>query len=67
MDYLKKIGVNAMNEPSQFVHPYYYVKYIKTFYYILPLIIGDWYLRRNERVLKLNSNYIIRFILYLFM
>ena len=44
--YLKHIAVSAVNEPSQFM---YMPDSIISFAYIIPLVMGDWYLRRSER------------------
>ncbi len=36
-----------------------------TFAYIIPLILGDWYLRRDERKLKINIGQFSRFAIYI--
>jgi hypothetical protein len=34
------------------------------FIYIVPLVLGDWYLRRDERMLTVLKSKIARIILY---
>ena len=39
--------------------------YTNVFYFIIPLIIGDWWFRRNERVLKVPHNLLIKYLFIL--
>ncbi|MFM7016800.1 MAG: MBOAT family O-acyltransferase [Bacteroidota bacterium] len=34
------------------------------FVYIVPMVFGDWYLRRDERSLKTPSNKVVRYLIY---
>jgi D-alanyl-lipoteichoic acid acyltransferase DltB (MBOAT superfamily) len=52
--YLNKIVSSIMDNPEQFIHaPFGYFSFI----YIVPLIFADWWLRRNERSLKVAGKY----------
>jgi D-alanyl-lipoteichoic acid acyltransferase DltB (MBOAT superfamily) len=62
--YLKGIFAN-------YKHPPDFLLYSNVFYYIIPLILGDWWLRRNERNLKVPQRgtgiiYIMLGVLILF-
>lgn len=48
-DYIKHIGVSIANDPAQFLT---LPRGKITLIYIVPLILGDWYLRRDERKLR---------------
>jgi len=49
IDYIRKIFVNIQNRSDPlFINPMY------IFYYIIPLILIDWCLRRDERVLNIT-------------
>jgi D-alanyl-lipoteichoic acid acyltransferase DltB (MBOAT superfamily) len=54
LGYIKHIGVSITNHPSQFLA---LPNGKMVFIYIIPLVLGDWYLRRNER--NLNSKTIL--------
>jgi hypothetical protein len=61
MGYIKRIGVSIIEHPSQLQS---LPNGKMTFVYIIPLVLGDWFMRRDERVLKsLNSK--VMFILYI--
>jgi D-alanyl-lipoteichoic acid acyltransferase DltB (MBOAT superfamily) len=60
--YIKNIGHSIMKDPGQFAM---LPGGKMTFAYIFPLLIGDWYLRRNERKLAFSKNPTIRKIQYL--
>ncbi len=52
LGYIKHIGVSIIEHPGQFLMlPVGKMAFV----YIIPLILGDWYLRRDERVLKSNK------------
>ncbi len=60
-DYIKQIGVSIIKQPAQlFIIP----DGSMAFVYIIPLLIGDWYLRRDERVLTIFKNKILRLTVY---
>ncbi len=65
MGYIKQIGVSFYNKPSLLIHPYYILKHKMVFLYITPLILGDWYLRRNERALNISRLFIYAIFLIL--
>jgi len=50
---------------SNFKHPFEILLFKCVFYYIIALILGDWYLRRDERKLKVKFPSLIRIFLYL--
>jgi alginate O-acetyltransferase complex protein AlgI len=49
VDYVKQIFVDSITHPKQFFQVPWE---IKVFYYIIPLILIDWYFRRDERKLR---------------
>ncbi|HEX6430320.1 MAG TPA: MBOAT family O-acyltransferase [Niastella sp.] len=56
---------------SNYKHPHNFLLYGNVFYYIIPLILGDWWLRRDERNLEVPKRgkgliYIILGIFVLF-
>ena len=56
---------------SNYKHPLDLLSYCNVFYYIIPLILGDWWLRRDERNLKVPQRgasfiYIMLGVLILF-
>ena len=60
MSIFERICSSIINNPEQFISlPGGKIAFI----YIVPLIMGDWWLRRNERSLKSNKNLIELFIL----
>lgn len=61
LGYIKQIAVSAGHNPLQFLSlPGGTVALI----YIIPLLLADWYLRRNERILRVPSSFLLRFIVY---
>jgi hypothetical protein len=54
LGYIRQIGVSFYNDPSLLLHPYYLLKWKMAFVYIIPLVLGDWYLRRDERILNIT-------------
>ena len=58
--YLKQIMVSSIHDPLQYVRLDFTGRII--FLYVIPTILVDWQLRRNERVLK-NWGWIINIIL----
>jgi D-alanyl-lipoteichoic acid acyltransferase DltB (MBOAT superfamily) len=68
LGYFKQIIISIHQNPSQFL---LLPSGKKAIFYIIPLILGDWYLRRNERELKVpkkakNIIYITLSLLILF-
>ena len=62
LGYLERICVSINHNPKQFlVLPAGKMAFL----YIIPLIFGDWWLRRNERSLKMFAKVNSRIILYL--
>jgi hypothetical protein len=61
LDYIKHIGVSIIEHPGQFL---ILPGGIMAFVYIIPLILGDWYLRRDERVLKITPYKLARTTIY---
>ena len=60
--YIKQIGVSIIEHPGQLLM----LPADKTaFIYIAPLLLGDWFLRRDERQLKFMKNPIYRNATYL--
>ena len=59
LNYIKQIGVSFKDQPIQFL-----LLPIGKFIYIVPLVIGDWYLRRNERTLSIFKSNAVRYALY---
>lgn len=61
IDYLKHIVTGIVNEPSQFLHA---PEGKSVFVFIVPLILADWWLRRDERVLRVpKARYLVYAIL----
>ena len=61
LGYIKLIGVSIIEHPGQLLM---LPGGIMAFVYIIPLILGDWYLRRDERSLITSTNTIIRKFIY---
>ena len=62
LGYLKNIVVSIYQDPSQLLHsPGGKMAYI----YIVPLLVGDWHLRHNERRLGFIENTALRYCLYI--
>lgn len=59
--YLLRIARNAIGQPRQLLD---IAHGNVAFVYILPLVVGDWWLRHNERVLKTPATKFIRVVLY---
>jgi D-alanyl-lipoteichoic acid acyltransferase DltB (MBOAT superfamily) len=54
--YLRQIGQSIVSDPAQFLSlPGGKV----VFLYIVPLVLGDWYLRENERVLRAGNRWVM--------
>ncbi len=61
LGYIKQIGVSIIEYPSQLlILPGGKMAFV----YIVPLVLGDWYLRREERSLKYPSNLVVRTLIY---
>lgn len=52
IDYIKQIFVNSFGNPRQFIHS---PDGLTIFYYIIPLIVMDWWFRRDERKIAINK------------
>ncbi len=52
LGYFKQIGLSLLKTPSQFFN---YSGDLMVFVYIIPMLIGDWYLRRNERSIMIKN------------
>ncbi|MES2779599.1 MAG: MBOAT family O-acyltransferase [Bacteroidota bacterium] len=63
MDYITRIVKNTAENPGQFLH--FPAKGNLAFVFIAPLICIDWWLRNNERQLRMPDNIIVRYLLYL--
>ena len=50
VDYIKRILVSSFSNPGQFLHV---PGSIAVFIYIIPLLLCDWWLRRDERKIRL--------------
>ena len=60
--YIKVIIVSLATDPRQFLHV---PDGVVAFAYIIPLVIGDWWLRRDERALRpIRAGLLIRVIVY---
>jgi alginate O-acetyltransferase complex protein AlgI len=62
VDYLKNIVVSSISNPLQYLHA---PVGKSVFLYIIPLLVVDWTLRRNERVLVFSQNKVIRVVIYI--
>jgi D-alanyl-lipoteichoic acid acyltransferase DltB (MBOAT superfamily) len=61
--YIKRLFLNSIENPSQFVKVDSFKERIELLW-IVPLLIGDWLLRRNERKLRVPQSRIVRYTLY---
>lgn len=60
--YIKHIGASIFHDPSQLlIAPSGKMAFV----YIIPLVLGDWYLRRDERSLRYPKHKIVKLIIYL--
>ena len=64
LGYIKHIGVSIIEHPGQFLM---LPSGKMAFIYIIPLILGDWYLRRDERKLLVTNQKTIRYSIYCFL
>ena len=64
LDYIKHIGESIVEYPGQFL---LIPKGKMAFAYIISLIFGDWYFRRNERNLVMAMNKSVCYFLYVLM
>lgn len=62
MDYIRRIIKNGMENPNQFLHLPSMGNL--TFVFIFPLIGIDWWLRNNERQLRMPESIFIRYFIY---
>ena len=61
MGYIKQIGDSIIEHPGQFlILPGGKMVFI----YIFPIVLGDWYLRRDERKLKISNSIFGRYFFY---
>lgn len=64
LGYIKHIGLSIVDNPGQFLMlPEGKMAII----YIIPLVLGDWYLRMNERILSVPNNKFVRISIYCFL
>lgn len=61
LSYLNRIKISLFQFPKQFVH---IPAGLTIFLYIIPLVLCDWWLRRDERILKYPNNRIFRQFFY---
>lgn len=62
--FIKQIGISFSENPEQiFSLPSGKMVY----FYILPILLGDWYLRRNDRSLRVFNNKLLRNLTYIIM
>ncbi|MDO6429088.1 MBOAT family O-acyltransferase [Flavitalea sp. BT771] len=60
LNYLKHIGQSIISQPHQLSM----LEGKSTFTYIIPIVLGDWWLRRDERKLRMVRSPVIRKLLY---
>jgi hypothetical protein len=60
LNYLKHIGQSIVSQPHQLSM----LEGKATFAYIIPIVLGDWWLRRDERKLRVVRSPVIRKLLY---
>ncbi len=60
--YLRRIGAGIVKDPGQFLHA---PECKSVFLYVVPLVIIDWWLRRDERDLRTIPNRFLRWAVYL--
>jgi D-alanyl-lipoteichoic acid acyltransferase DltB (MBOAT superfamily) len=61
LGYLKHIAVSAIHQPGQLLS---LPDLAITLAYICPLVMADWWLRNDERILRTPKNRIIRYAVY---
>lgn len=61
LGYIKKIGTSIITNPGQLLM---LPESKMVFVYIISLVLGDWYLRRDERVLKFSNKKLINMLVY---
>ena len=62
--YIKQIGVSILEHPGQLL---LLPEGKMAFVYIIPLALGDWYLRRDERILIVKNKNFRKFLYVLLM
>ena len=62
INYIKLIIISTLKQPGQF---FLKTSSLSIFSYIIPLILIDWYLRRDERKILLPFNKLIRLSIYI--
>jgi D-alanyl-lipoteichoic acid acyltransferase DltB (MBOAT superfamily) len=60
--YLRNTLLSIIHNPQQFLH---FNQNLYIFFYIVPFLIGDWLLRRDERNLIFTNKPIWRYVIYL--
>jgi D-alanyl-lipoteichoic acid acyltransferase DltB (MBOAT superfamily) len=60
LDYIQRIGISFLKHPRQCMM---LQNGELSFLYMIPLVLGDWHFRRDERSLHVNSNF-SRYIFY---
>ncbi|MES2645365.1 MAG: MBOAT family O-acyltransferase [Bacteroidota bacterium] len=62
--YIRQIISSFYKQPQNL---FSYVSELNIFYYVIPFILIDWYLRKDERQLKVPANSIFRWSMYVTM
>jgi D-alanyl-lipoteichoic acid acyltransferase DltB (MBOAT superfamily) len=62
LGFIQQIGDSIINHPAQILS---LPGGKMSFVYIIPLVLGDWYLRREERILRFDINKVFRWIIYI--
>lgn len=61
LDYIKNMAMDALNHPEQFTQIPHGIRIV---IYILPLIVLDWWFRKDERKLKITHSRLINYGMY---
>jgi D-alanyl-lipoteichoic acid acyltransferase DltB (MBOAT superfamily) len=62
VNFIKHIGASIIEHPGQFLM---LPSGKMAFVYIIPIILGDWYLRRDERILSISYKWnVLRNLIY---
>jgi D-alanyl-lipoteichoic acid acyltransferase DltB (MBOAT superfamily) len=64
IDYVKRMVVNAVENPEQFKT---WPKVDAGIFWIIPFIVYDWINRRNERVVRFPRHVVLRWFMYVLM
>ncbi|MCB9046221.1 MAG: MBOAT family protein [Chitinophagales bacterium] len=64
ISYIRRIFTDSIQNPKQYLH---LPPAISTLAYIIPLVVIDWSLRRDERNLRVFNNKTLRYLVYIIM